>query len=64
MSSAAGGNLPLVPELVEQTEIRVKSALATAGAPMIQGWLRSGIIAEIDPTGLYFLRRPRPIRAL
>lgn len=61
LNPADGTPLNLGWELVEQAEIGVKSALAPAGAPMIQGWLRSGIMAEIDPTGFFFLRQSRPI---
>jgi hypothetical protein len=51
-------------EAVASAEIGVKSALAPAGGTMIEGWLRSGIIAEIDPTGFYFLLQPRRLRSV
>lgn len=44
-------------EVIDSAELGVKSALAPAGGTMIEGWLRSGLIAQIDPTGFYFLMR-------
>jgi len=44
-------------EAVESAELGVKSALAPAGGTIIEGWLRSNLIAQIDPTGFYFLVR-------
>ena len=49
-------------EVVESAELGVKSALAPAGGTMVEGWLRSGLIAQIDPTGFYFLVRDDRIR--
>jgi acyl-CoA synthetase (AMP-forming)/AMP-acid ligase II len=43
-------------DVVEQAEIGVKSDLAPAGGRIAEGWLQTGIIAEVDPTGLYLLR--------
>lgn len=43
-------------DVVEQAEIGVKSDLAPAGGTIAEGWLQTGIIAEVDPTGLYLLR--------
>ncbi len=51
-------------EVVDSAEIGVKSALAPAGGTAVEGWLRSGQIAQIDPTGLYFLLRGDHLRAL
>ena len=51
-------------EVVDSAEIGVKSALAPAGGTAVQGWLRSGQIAQIDPTGLYFLLRGGHLRAV
>jgi acyl-CoA synthetase (AMP-forming)/AMP-acid ligase II len=44
-------------EVVDSAELGVKSALAPAGGTVVDGWLRSGLIAQIDPTGFYFLLR-------
>jgi acyl-CoA synthetase (AMP-forming)/AMP-acid ligase II len=49
-------------EVVDSAELGVKSALAPAGGTMVDGWLRSGLIAQIDPTGFYFLLRDRRVR--
>ena len=46
-------------EVVDSAELGVKSALAPAGGTLVEGWLRSNIIAQIDPTGFYFLVRDR-----
>jgi acyl-CoA synthetase (AMP-forming)/AMP-acid ligase II len=43
--------------VVDSAELGVKSALAPAGGTVVDGWLRSGLIAQIDPTGFYFLLR-------
>ena len=43
-------------DVVEQAEIGVKSDLAPAGGTIAEGWLQTGIVAEVDPTGLYLLR--------
>jgi AMP-binding enzyme len=44
-------------DAVESAELGFKSALAPAGGDLVaEGWLRSRLSAEIDPTGLYFLR--------
>jgi hypothetical protein len=42
-------------EVVDSAELGVKSVLAPAGGTMVEGWLRSSLIAQIDPTGFYFL---------
>jgi hypothetical protein len=44
-------------EVVDSAELGVKSALAPAGGTIVDGWLRSSLIAQIDPTGFYFLVR-------
>jgi hypothetical protein len=44
-------------EVVDSAELGVKSALAPAGGALVEGWLRSNLIAQIDPTGFYFLVR-------
>jgi hypothetical protein len=49
-------------EVVDSAEIGVKSALAPAGGTVVDGWLRSGLIAQIDPTGFYFLLRDSRLR--
>jgi hypothetical protein len=49
-------------EVVESAELGVKSALAPAGGTVVEGWLRSGLIAQIDPTGFYFLVRDDRLR--
>jgi hypothetical protein len=46
-------------EAVESAEMGVKSALAPAGGAIVEGWLRSNLIAQIDPTGFYFLLNQR-----
>jgi hypothetical protein len=44
-------------EVVDSAELGVKSALAPAGGTVVDGWLRTSLIAQIDPTGFYFLVR-------
>jgi hypothetical protein len=51
-------------ESVEEAEIGIRSALAPAGGAIVEGWLQSGVIAEVDPTGLYFLHGAKPLRAV
>ena len=47
-------------DAVESAELGVKSAHAPAGGTLVaENWIRTGLIAEIDPTGLYFLRNGR-----
>lgn len=55
LNPADGTPLNIGWEVVDSAEIGVKSALAPAGGKLVEGWLRSGTIAQIDPTGLYFL---------
>lgn len=49
-------------EVVDSAELGVKSALAPAGGTIVEGWLRSSLIAQIDPTGFYFLVRDARLR--
>ncbi len=58
LNPADGTPLNIGWEVVERAEIGVKSPLAPAGAPTIQGWFRTGIMAEVDPVGFYFLHPP------
>ncbi len=51
-------------DVVEQAEIGVKSDLAPAGGTIAEGWLQTGIVAEVDPTGLYLLRPSGVLRAV
>lgn len=51
-------------ETVDSAEIGVKSALAPAGGVAVGGWLRSGLIAQVDPTGFYFLLGGSHLRAV
>lgn len=58
LNPADGTPLSIGWDVVERAEIGVKSPLAPVGAPAIQGWLRTGVMAEVDPTGFYFLHPP------
>ncbi len=59
INPATGTPLNIGWDAVETAEIGFKSALAPAGGEMVdEGWLRSRLLAEIDPTGLYFLCGP------
>lgn len=49
-------------EVVESAELGVKSVMAPVGGTLVEGWLRSGLIAQIDPTGFYFLVRDDRVR--
>ncbi|HZQ77575.1 MAG TPA: AMP-binding protein [Acidimicrobiia bacterium] len=51
-----GGELTIGWDAVEEAEIGVKSALAPAGGELSGTWLRSRLIGQVDPTGLYFVR--------
>jgi hypothetical protein len=51
-------------EVIDSAEIGVKSALAPAGGSLVSGWLRTGLSAQIDPTGFYFLLRDQPLRTV
>jgi acyl-CoA synthetase (AMP-forming)/AMP-acid ligase II len=50
-------------EVVDSAEVGVKSALAPVGGTIVEGWLRSNLIAQIDPTGFYFLVRDDRLRS-
>jgi len=57
INPATGEPLNIGWDAVESAELGVKSALSPAGGELVaEGWLRSRLSAEIDPTGLYFLR--------
>jgi hypothetical protein len=64
LNPADGTPLAIGWEVVDSAEIGVKSALAPAGGTLVDGWLRSGTIAQIDPTGLYFLTGTSPLRVV
>ncbi|HEY4410098.1 MAG TPA: AMP-binding protein [Acidimicrobiia bacterium] len=51
-----GGELTIGWDAVEEAEIGVKSALAPAGGELSGTWLRSRMLGQVDPTGLYFVR--------
>jgi AMP-binding enzyme len=51
-------------EVIDSAEMGVKSALAPAGGTLVSGWLRTGLSAQIDPTGLFFLLPDHPLRAV
>lgn len=52
-----GGELAIGWDAVEEAEIGVKSSLAPAGGELSGSWLRTRLVAGIDTTGFYFLRR-------
>jgi acyl-CoA synthetase (AMP-forming)/AMP-acid ligase II len=56
LDPADGGELTIGWDAVEEAEIGVKSALAPAGGELSGTWLRSRLIGQVDPTGLYFIR--------
>ena len=57
INPATGEPLNIGWDAVESAELGVKSSLAPAGGELVnEGWLRTRLNAEIDPTGLYFLR--------
>ncbi len=64
LNPADGAPLNIGWDAVEYAEIGVKSALAPAGGTAVQGWLRSEIVAAVDPTGLFFLRRENRVHAV
>ena len=41
---------------MEEAEIGVKSVLAPAGGELSGTWLRTRLLGQVDPTGLYFVR--------
>ncbi|HYT37911.1 MAG TPA: hypothetical protein VEN99_00285 [Acidimicrobiia bacterium] len=51
-----GAELTIGWDAVEEAEIGVKSALAPAGGELSATWLRSRLVGQVDPTGLYFVR--------
>lgn len=51
-----GHELTIGWDAVEEGEIGVKSALAPAGGELSGTWLRSRLVGQVDPTGLYFVR--------
>jgi len=51
-------------DVVEQAEIGIKSDLAPAGGEIVEGWLRTGILAQVDPTGLYLLQPSSRLHAV
>jgi len=56
LDPADGSELTIGWDAVEEAEIGVKSALAPAGGELSGTWLRSRIVGQVDPTGLYFVR--------
>lgn len=59
LNPADGTPLNIGWDAVESAELGIKSAHAPAGATLVaDNWIRTGLVAEIDPTGLYFLRGP------
>lgn len=55
LDPAGGTPLSIGWDAVEEAELGIKSALAPAGGVAVEGWLRSGLVASIDPTGVYFI---------
>jgi len=51
-----GAELTIGWDAVEEAEIGVKSVLAPAGGELSGTWLRTRMIGQVDPTGLYFVR--------
>jgi len=51
-----GAELTIGWDAVEEAEIGIKSALAPAGGELSGTWLRTRMIGQVDPTGLYFVR--------
>ena len=51
-----GTELTIGWDAVEEAEIGVKSVLAPAGGELSGTWLRTRMIGQVDPTGLYFVR--------
>ena len=59
LNPADGEPLNIGWDAVESAELGIKSAHAPAGGTLVtENWIRTGITAEIDPTGLYFLCGP------
>ncbi len=51
-----GAELTIGWDAVEEAEIGVKSVLAPAGGELSGTWLRTRLLGQVDPTGLYFVR--------
>ena len=51
-----GAELTIGWDAVEEAEIGVKSVLAPAGGELSGTWLRTRMVGQVDPTGLYFVR--------
>jgi len=61
LNPADGTPLNIGWDAVESAELGVKSAQAPAGGTLVaENWIRTGLVAEIDPTGLYFLHDLAP----
>jgi len=57
LNPADGTPLNIGWDAVESAELGIKSAQAPAGGTMVaENWIRTELVAEIDPTGLYFFR--------
>ena len=56
LDPADGTELTIGWDAVEEAEIGVKSALAPAGGELSGTWLRTRMVGQVDPTGLYFVR--------
>jgi acyl-CoA synthetase (AMP-forming)/AMP-acid ligase II len=56
LDPADGAELTIGWDAVEEAEIGVKSALAPAGGELSGTWLRTRMIGQVDPTGMYFVR--------
>jgi len=62
LNPADGTPLNIGWDSVESAELGIKSAQAPAGGTMVaENWIRTELVAEIDPTGLYFFSG-RPAR--
>ena len=65
LNPADGTPLNIGWDAVESAELGVKSAQAPAGGTLVaENWIRTGLVAEIDPTGLYFLHDLTPTGTL
>jgi acyl-CoA synthetase (AMP-forming)/AMP-acid ligase II len=51
-----GAELTIGWDAVEEAEIGVKSVMAPAGGELSGTWLRTRLMGQVDPTGLYFVR--------
>lgn len=56
LDPADGTELTIGWDAVEEAEIGVKSALAPAGGELSGTWLRTRLVGQVDPTGMYFVR--------